>query len=122
MALGAFVAIAVIAIPTFLTGEPAEEVVEHMAGITGGSIEQHEEAALIALIAVEALGVMSLIGLILLQRLKRFSQSVAVAGLAVAFVTGGLLAWTANLGGQIHHTEIRSRSVPTVISGELDDR
>ena len=36
---------AVVAIPTYLTGEAAEETVEHMSGISHDLIHEHEEKA-----------------------------------------------------------------------------
>jgi hypothetical protein len=54
--LALFVGLALVAIPTYLTGAPAESVVEGLPGVSEAIIEQHEEAALIALVALELLG------------------------------------------------------------------
>jgi hypothetical protein len=45
LSLAFLVAVTLLAVPAYLTGEPAEEAVEHLAGITGPFIEPHEEAA-----------------------------------------------------------------------------
>jgi hypothetical protein len=37
-----------------------------------------------------------------------------------AVIVSGLMAWTANLGGQIRHTEIRSNASPPTSNGEKD--
>ena len=37
-------------IAVFLTGEPAEEIIEHLPGVTEALIEVHEEAGLFSLI------------------------------------------------------------------------
>jgi hypothetical protein len=96
------------ALPVYLTGEPAEEVVEHLPGVSEQIIELHEDSALLSLILAMATGVLALAGLIF----KRFSS----AGIArvsmftvlfLSFVTGAFMARTANLGGEIRHTEIR---------------
>ncbi len=55
-----FVLIALLAIPTYLTGEGAEEVVEHLPGVEHELIEEHEESALVSLVAIEVLGQLSL--------------------------------------------------------------
>jgi uncharacterized membrane protein len=99
---------AVVAVPVYLTGEPAEETVEHLPGVTEQIIEAHEDSALLSLIPAIATGFLALAGLFL----NRFSSTgVARAAmftiLLLSFVTGGLMARTANLGGQIRHTEIR---------------
>ena len=38
--------------------------------------------------------------------------------LATSLLVGGLMAWTANLGGQIRHTEIRSGANAPAVSGD----
>lgn len=106
-ALVTFVLAALVAIPVFLTGEPTEEAVEDLAGVAGNAIDAHEAAALVSLIGVELLGALALAGLLLAR--SRFSPALAVrAALGVAIVTAGLMAWTANLGGRIRHSELRA--------------
>ena len=104
-ALLTFTVVALVAIPVYLTGEPAEEAVEHLAGTVDSAIDPHEDAALISFIAMELLGGLAL-GALLLSR-TRFNPALVVRGaLAVAIITGGLMAWTANLGGRIRHGEV----------------
>jgi uncharacterized membrane protein len=103
-----FVIAALVAIPVFLTGEPAEHIVEHLPGVAEPIIEQHEQAALFSLIAMEALGVISLAGLFVSRRSTDVSKLFAAIALGVSIIAAGLMGWTANLGGQIRHSEIRS--------------
>lgn len=105
-ALVTFVLLALAAIPVYLTGGAAEESVEHVAGMTEGAMEAHEEAALLALIGIELLGVVAL-GALLLAR-TRFAALLTRSVLAVALTTTGLMAWTANLGGRIRHSELQA--------------
>jgi len=106
-ALVTFIVSALIAIPVYFTGEPAEDAVERLAGVTENAIESHEAAALISLIAVELLGVIGLAGLLLAR--SRFNPTIVMrSALAVALVTAGLMAWTANLGGRIRHSELQA--------------
>ena len=60
----------------------------------------------VALVAIEGLGVMSLAGLFLLGRQRRFSPPIAAVCMGIALLAGGTVAWTAHLGGLIHHSEI----------------
>lgn len=106
--LGLFVLIALVTIPVYLTGEPAEEMVEHIPGVSEAMIGRHEDAALFSLIAVEVAGIIALAGLLLFNRKKGLGNLLAIVTLAFSVVTGGILGWTANLGGQIRHTEISS--------------
>jgi uncharacterized membrane protein len=103
-----FVIAALITIPVYLTGEPAEEAVGHLPGVAESIVEQHERAALFSLIAIEVLGVVSLAGLFASRRSADVSKLFVVVALGVSIITGSLMAWAANLGGQIRHTEIRS--------------
>ena len=101
------VATSLLAIPTYFTGRFAEEIVESLPEVSEIIMEDHEEAALFALVALELCGALAIAGLIAFRQAevpKWFAISVLV-GLVVSF---GLTAWTANLGGQIRHTEARS--------------
>jgi uncharacterized membrane protein len=106
VALGIFVFSALFSVPVYLTGEPAEDAVKAF-GISEPLIESHEEAASVAFTGVVVLGVVALAGLLRFRRNKAvpvwFGSLVLIASLAVS----GFMAWTANLGGQIRHPEIR---------------
>lgn len=119
-ALWVFLATAIAAVPVYLTGEPAEEVVESLPGVTEAAIEEHEEAALMSLWAVETLGLIALAGLILGRGGRTAPRVLRVATLVVAVAAAGLMAWTANLGGQVRHTEIRPASLEQPPSGPED--
>jgi len=106
-ALGLFLIAALIAIPAYLTGEPAEDSVESLPGVTHALIERHEEAAAIAMTGVLVLGLMSLAGLILFRHPQPLPRWFGSLTLTAALVVSGLLGWTASLGGQVRHTEIR---------------
>jgi uncharacterized membrane protein len=101
----------------YLTGEPAEEVVERLAGVSEPLIEQHEEAALIATIAMVAAGALALLATFVFRR-KPLPRRIVGGGLVVALLIFGLMGWTANLGGLIRHTEIRSGAVSSSATSE----
>ncbi|MCI0453758.1 MAG: hypothetical protein L0Y68_02040 [Candidatus Dadabacteria bacterium] len=113
------------AIPAYLTGEPAEKIVEDLPGISEELIEEHEEQAEIAFILVEVTGALALITLIARRYSDKLGQRLIMLTLLVLIVSGGLIAWTANLGGKIHHEEIRSdlgsQSVPSGNSNKEDE-
>lgn len=120
-----FVVSALITIPTYLTGESAEELVEDLAGVSESLIKRHEDAALISLIAVEVLGLVALGAVVLFNRSSRAAKFLVTASLMLAVATVGLMARTANFGGQIRHSEIRtqgsSNAPHAVKSGHGDD-
>ena len=102
-----FVLVALLAIPTYLTGEPAEEIVEDMPGVSMMDITAHEESAEASLIAALVLGVLSCFKLVF-YRGRETPRGIAVATLALALVVTVMMAWTAHLGGLVHHAEIRA--------------
>lgn len=120
-ALAAFVVVALAAIPVYLTGEPAEDMVEHLVGTAEPAIEVHENAALVSLVGVELLGVIALAGL-LLSRTTWAPVALARAALVMSIVTAGLMVRTANLGGQIRHAEVRADAAPQVDDHDERDR
>jgi len=112
VSLGVFVLIALITIPVFLTGEGAEEVVKHIPGVTETYIGRHEELAELTLVLMEILGILSLAGLVLLKIRGAIPAIIVILVLVMSLITATFVGITANLGGQIRHTEIRDSAVP----------
>lgn len=104
------IAAALATIPVYATGEGAEEMVEEMAGVSESIIGQHEDVAQWSLIIILITGGAALIGYFLRKKpsLQRPAQMLV---LLLALASGGLMAQTAHLGGQIRHSEIRSGAV-----------
>lgn len=113
------IVLAAASLAVFLTGEPAEELVEDLAGVASNAIEPHEEAALVATIAFGILGGLALAALVAFRR-RDLPRWVMSAALICALVVSGLMAWTANLGGSIRHTEIGAPTGSTG-PGQIDD-
>lgn len=100
-----FAAVGVAAGATYLTGEAAEEAIEAVAGVPDALVERHEDMAFFALWSAVALGVLALGALAWSRRHAPLRPGVLV--LAVALGVAGLMGYTANLGGQISHVQIR---------------
>ena len=108
VAYGLFVAAALAGIPVFLSGEGSEEAIERLPGVSEALIDAHAAAAKVSLIGIELLGVLSLIAFGL-ERVRNLSLAPLV--LAVLLASGietASLGYTANLGGQIRHSEVRA--------------
>ena len=114
------VLLAALSVAVFFTGEPAEEIVEDLAGVASSAIEPHEDAALIATDGFGILGVAALAALAAYRRRelpRRIIGTAIIGTLAVC----GLMGWTANLGGRIRHTEIGSTAGAAPSEGWSDD-
>ena len=119
-ALGVFVLAALLTVPACLTGEPAEGVVKTLPGISKPAIEQHEQAAAIAFTGVALLGAAALAALFLSRRDRILPRWFASTMVAASLMVAILMAWTANLGGMVRHTELRPNSTPPAVSSETN--
>jgi hypothetical protein len=100
------IAMTVMTIPVYLTGEPAEERVENIPGISESALKEHEEAAELAIWVMAAAGIASLAALLLQYRSSSIIPfSVATLLTLLAFAA---MARVGYLGGQIRHTELRT--------------
>ncbi|MFN8602042.1 MAG: hypothetical protein U0842_16355 [Candidatus Binatia bacterium] len=106
------------AIPTQMSGEGAEEVVEDRPGVSEAMIERHEDAAGVAL-ALTVLGGALAAGTLVAGRLgrQRAAQGLFALALAMSLADTAALAWVAHLGGEIRHDEIRAGG-PAAAGGE----
>ena len=108
--LGILIVIAVGTILVYFSGESAEEIIEDLPGVSERIIEKHEDFALISFISTEVVGGIALLGFLLFRRKKNILNNFLLSILVLSFISSTLIAWTANLGGQIRHTEIRKDS------------
>ena len=111
------VGVGAVAAAVYFTGEPAEDAVERIAGVSRAVIHQHEEAAEAAFIGAAITAGFALLALFRYRR-RELPRAVTGAMLVFTLVVSGLMAWTANLGGQIRHSEIRTTT--TQADGEVD--
>ena len=109
VSLGAFVLIALVTIPVFFTGEGAEDVVKKLPGVTEQYIGRHEEMAEYSLTLMEILGMACLAGLFFIRKAGTVPKWLVTIVLLLSLVTAAFVGYTANLGGQIRHTEVRAQ-------------
>lgn len=112
-ALGAIVVVALAAIPTYLTGEPAwEDIMGLPAADQDPQIEAHQRAAQFAFGSSTLTGAVALLALIRSRRGRSLSTRLTTVALVLLLVTTGLMTYVANLGGMIRHIEIREGGLP----------
>jgi uncharacterized membrane protein len=106
-------------IPVYLTGEPAEDVVEKLSGVSKSLIHDHEETAELSLVLTLIAGGFALACLLFTDRLrvlKKHGDKLVIFSCVIAL---GFLVYTANKGGKIRHSELRS-SLASVTSMNLN--
>lgn len=104
--LVAMVIFTLLAIPAFLSGEGAEEILEEYPGISNAAIHDHEELAELALWVMVFAGVVALVGFILQWRKEHLHRSLSTVALVAALVAFGMMARVGLSGGEIRHPEI----------------
>ena len=115
-------AIALVSLPTYMTGYSAQKAVRAIPDIPLATITLHQRSALLALIFMEATGVIAWYAL-----WRRPAQptrgSLNTAALVVCgAVTIALMSNTAMIGGEIHHPEILSAGAAPATEGVLAPR
>ena len=87
----------------YFTGEPAEESIEHVAGISHKLIHVHEEMAENALIFVFLLTAAAVVGLWAARAQWKSAKKIERFTLVVGIIAFILFAFTGYLGGHIRH-------------------
>lgn len=100
--------ISLITIPTYLSGNGAQDAIKSLPGVSKSLIETHEGAAFVALGFMEVTGAFAWLALWEFRRLTRVPRWNLAVILVLTLVNLGLMARASNLGGEIRHTEVRT--------------
>jgi uncharacterized membrane protein len=109
-----FLVMAMIAIPTVITGGAADVAVSERAGVNLAMIELHRDSAIAAFTVLMLTGTFSWLALWQVRRFQTPSQWTVWTVLGLAVITLALLMQTGTLGGEISHPEIRAADAPEV--------
>ena len=100
--------ISLLAIPTYMSGNGAQEAIKTLPDVSKSLIQTHEGAALAAVGFMEVTGAFAWLGLWQFRRLARVPDWNLAVILVLTLVSLGLMARAANIGGEIRHSEIRT--------------
>ncbi len=102
-----------VTIPVYVSGTNAEEMIEGTyEDVDESFIESHEDFALYSFIAMNIAGAIAILSMFLYKKPKELPNKFAIFMLALLLMVNGMMAYTANLGGKIHHPEIRQDKLP----------
>ncbi len=107
VSFGIIVLLAILTIGVYLTGQAAEDTVKKLPGVTEETIGRHEDVADLSLILIEGLGVLALAGLFFVRRSSAIPTWLVSLVFVLSLITALVVGYTANLGGEIRHSEIR---------------
>jgi len=114
-----FVAMALLAIPAFMTGVGAQEKMVTDSSISNTLIQRHEGAAELAIWFMEITGALAAAALSRAIRKTSPARWSTAAILVFSLATVALMARTGNTGGEIRHLEVRSAQESTSVEAAL---
>jgi hypothetical protein len=103
--------IALLAIPTYMSGNGAQPAVKSLPGVSKSLVEAHEGAALVGMVFMLATGAFAWLGLWQFRRLARVPKWNLALILVLTVVSLGLMTRASNMGGEIRHVEIRDAEI-----------
>jgi hypothetical protein len=111
--------IALISIPTYMSGNGAQQALASQPGVSKSLIETHEGVALEGIAFMEFTGAFAWLGLWQFRRLRRIPRWNLAVILILTVVTFGLMTRASNIGGEIRHSEIRAPQETVTAEGAL---
>ena len=111
-----FAGIALLSIPTYMSGNGAEEALRKLPAVSKNAIMAHNNAALVSLIFMELTGMFAWLGLWQSRRFLHARNWTVVTVLLLSVVTVYFMTLTGNTGGQIRHSEILSAQESTSLA------
>lgn len=101
-----FLGMALITMPTFMSGSAAQDAIKFLPGVPLALITAHLNASLLAYVFMEITGAFSWFGLWEYRRNGQLGRLTLATVLVLSIVTVGLMSNAGNLGGKIRHEEI----------------
>lgn len=105
-ALATLVITALLTIPAYISGEPAERSIKHMQGVNRNMIHEHEVAAKFASIAAYVMGLLAAAALFGSVKEKPYARILTVITLLGGMAVCGMMGRTGYIGGKIRHSEL----------------
>jgi uncharacterized membrane protein len=105
-----FLGMSLVALPTFMTGNAAQDAIKYLPGVSLSLLAAHQNAALLALVFMEITGAAAWFGLWEYRRNSKLGSVTLGVVLILSLITIGTMGNAGNLGGKIRHEEIMHES------------
>lgn len=105
------VVMALLGIPTYLTGSAAQGIIQGNEGVSSTAIEVHQNAAMVAFLFLGLSGTFSWLALWQWRRFSTPPTWNVITVFVLSAITVGLMIQAGTLGGNINHPEIRTEEV-----------
>ena len=103
-----FFLIAAISIPTYMSGNAAQEVLKDQQDVSQTVVRAHEDAALLGFLIIEIAGFVAWVGLWQSRLIKRMPGWSSPAILLLSIAAFVMIARAAYIGGLIRHPEVQT--------------
>jgi len=100
--------IALITIPTYITGNGAQDAIKSLPGVPKSQMDAHEGAAFSAMLLMEVTGAFAWLGLWQFRRLSGIPNWNLAVILILTVASFAQMTRASNIGGEIRHEEIRA--------------
>jgi uncharacterized membrane protein len=114
LSLEILVIMALAVLPTYVSGNAAQQILRNRTDIPRGLIEAHQNSAMMTLLLTVITGTLAWFGLWEFRRFSRPGSTLSTATLIFSILTAALILRTANLGGDISHPEIRAPGATSI--------
>lgn len=116
------VIMALLGIPTYLTGSAAQNLIKNNEGISPVAIEVHQNAAMLAFVFLGITGTFAWLGLWQFRRFSRPESWNVGLVLVLSLITVLLMIRAGTLGGDINHPEIRTEGTEVANAADISWR
>lgn len=111
-----FAGIALLSIPTYMSGNGAADALSKLPGVSMNAIAVHNNAAVVAIGFMELTGLFSWLGLWQYRRFTHARTWTIATVVVLSLIALYYMAVTGNTGGQIRHGEILTQEETTALN------
>ena len=119
--LGTLVFSAIMAVAAFLTGNPAEKVVENIPDVAKSLVSRHEDIASVGMYLLIPTGIFAALTLYSIWKKEKSVKFLVIITLILSLISSIAMVFVGRTGGQIRHSEFHDESVKQYIIQHKND-